>query len=203
MKRLILLLLVLTVSLTSCKKEVIPPEEPPPPSVGEIRSALDSSIQGIKSGDYGDKEKDEAIEKIVQAEKLYGSDPNWEEAHTGFADSVWEMTKSIRDTAITDGNDWPKVAIWAEVLKAVAPDYVPPPPPPRPFTELKVSFKGILNDTIFVDIKVPGETKTYQEIVRVGQEIHGIKIVEMIDSGKGIVIEYLETGERKEVMLGQ
>ncbi len=209
MKRLGLLMLILTVALTSCE-EPPPPEDlpPPPPTVGEIRGALDSTIQGIRSGNYGQAQKIEALSKMLEIGNKYRTGPNWKEALTGFAGSVSAKTKSVYDTAKTDEDAWPKVRIWCEVLAAVDPDNVKlklyRQKATAEINKPKVTFKGHMvaagTDTIFIDIEVPKEGKTYSEKVRVGQEIHGIKIIEMIGAGKGIVIEYLETNDRKEIM---
>ncbi len=204
MKRLALLLLVLTVALTSCEDDK-KLKDGPPPTTSEIRSALDSAIQGLKSGNI--IPVNEAKDKIREVRNQYGSGPNWQQAYVGFVGSVSEETKSIYDFAKENEEAWPKVLVWCEVLEEVDPDNVKLPiyrkKANSEINKPKVAFKGVMNDGIFVKIELRLENETYSEVVRMGQEIHGIKIVEVIGRGKGIVIEYLETHEIKEVMLGQ
>lgn len=52
-----------------------------------------------------------------------------------------------------------------------------------------------------LSIYIPMTSQTYTEDLRVGEEMHGIKFLEVFGDNKGVRLEYLETGERFVVLL--
>lgn len=60
---------------------------------------------------------------------------------------------------------------------------------------------GLSGQTIaFVDIHLPLQDLMYSERMRVGEEIHGVKLVDIIGNNRGVVMEFLESGETFEVL---
>ena len=49
---------------------------------------------------------------------------------------------------------------------------------------------------ILLTLYVPITDKTYKERVLVGDELHGLKVVNIFGNDRGVTLEYLETGER-------
>lgn len=70
----------------------------------------------------------------------------------------------------------------------------------------KVTIKGILNDgqsgsrSAYLDIYLPFENVTHSESMKIGDQLYGIRFVEIIGNNQGIIFEYMETGENFEVL---
>ena len=55
---------------------------------------------------------------------------------------------------------------------------------------------GISGQTVvMLDIHLPLEDKVYSEQLRVGEEIHGLKLVDIVGNNQGVTLEFLESGE--------
>ena len=70
----------------------------------------------------------------------------------------------------------------------------------------KVTIDGFFFDgntkqtSVFMDFYLPIEKKTYRAQVRVGEELYGLKLVEIIGNNQGVTMEYLETDETFDVL---
>ncbi len=63
-------------------------------------------------------------------------------------------------------------------------------------------FDGKSNQTaVFMDFYIPTTQASYSEKVRVGEEFHGLKLIEIVGDNQGINLEYLETGEAFTVLM--
>lgn len=64
-----------------------------------------------------------------------------------------------------------------------------------------VTLTGFMHDgrndyTIaFVEIHMPLEDKVYEERMRPGEEIHGVKLIKVIGNNQGVTFEFLEDGD--------
>ena len=48
---------------------------------------------------------------------------------------------------------------------------------------------------VYMEIHMPLEDKVYDERLRPGEEIHGLKLVKVIGNNQGVTFEFLENGD--------
>lgn len=209
----ITLIVLLVAFLAGCEKEaeeVVEPAAPPPPTPLEIADEFFAT-----TGLNAPPPAPGTPLPPGYAQRFVGVVKNFRQANASGAEGKGAITIVSRkiDERITG---FERVFLWEWVL-AYSDGHVALHPDSTKWAisreraivalkKPKVTIKGlpeVLGEKVaLLDFFLRAEGKRYSERLRIGDEMHGLKFVKVIGRDRGVMMEYLETGETFEVMMG-
>lgn len=209
----LVLIVVLVAFFAGCadKPEVVAePDAPPPPTPREIADKfLTASRLNGPPPSPGTPLPPGAAKKLVgqvkNFAKVNSKTPEGKGAVTIVARKVNELI-----TACEGGNLWEWALVYIDADSALNPGSEKwASTRERAILALKkpkVTIKGLTEvlgeKVVLLDFALRAERKHYSERLRIGDEMHGLKFIKVVGRDRGIIMEYIETGETFEVMMG-
>lgn len=201
--------LCLFVALVGCTPEPEPepvdPNLPPPPTAQDIAQAIITEV-GLDmplpapGQRFAGPMRSQMVNALQVKRDVNNADPVGKEA-LGHVKS--RIDKRIRE--FSDVGAWQYVMVFIDLHKILAPDstkyaslqedaYIQLKKP-------KVTLTGMHSQNgrrvIAMIFYIPATDKTHKELrLAIGDEIHGLKLLNVFGNNRGVTIEYLETGER-------
>ncbi|MEK7794894.1 MAG: hypothetical protein AAB353_10205 [Candidatus Hydrogenedentota bacterium] len=188
----------------AAEPEVAPP---PPPTVQEIQTQIETALQLTSplpppTTSLSGADAAAWLGQVRTQKQTHSATPNGQQALRNVSKKFEEHVTQAEQAGM-----WDFVLANAEAHEALNPGttkYVQIKQ--RAVIELKKPRVKILMiieqdgiTTAKAKVTLPLEGKTYDEIFREGEILHGIRLVEFIGKARGARFEYLETGEMFDV----
>lgn len=198
----------IAVSLIGCEpKEVEPvvdPNAPPPPTAQQIAqkivfdAQLDMPIPPPNTR-FPTSVRTSLLQVLRTAKNQNAVDPVGKEA---LEHVVGRLDRRIRE--FREAKAWQHVMVFLDAHAIFKPDS-------RKYASLReeaiielrkpqVMVTGLHDmqgrELIMLNMYVPLTDSRYKEKVQVGDEIHGLRVVDIFGENRGVTLEYLETGEK-------
>lgn len=214
MQRLIPMMLLVVIALLGCKEpEPEEPEGPPPPPPPTPQELANKVIQDAQlnsplppAGSRMPPAAAQNLRDIITREK------NTKSASEDGKVALQFVSRAL-ERRIQEANNaelWEFVVVYIDVYAILNPGSARyDSMKQRATTELlkpQPSITGFLADgrtgdtIVILNLYLPQNGQTYSERMRVGEELYGLKLVEIIGNNKGVVMEYGVTGQTFEVM---
>lgn len=202
------LMLCCLISIAGCtqkdKKKPVDPNAPPPPTAQEIAqkiildAKLDIRIPGPEAR-FPIPQRNAMLSKLRNLKTKHSADPVGKEA---LDHVVSRIDKRIRDSR--QAGAWQYVTAFIDAYAIFRPNSKKYGSlKDEALTELRkprVTVTGLPviknRQLIKLSLYIPIEDRSYKEQVEIGDEIHGLKVLDIFGQNRGVVLEYLETGER-------
>lgn len=198
------------VTIVGClPKEKVPeptgPEVPPPPTPQEIAQSIITEAQL----DMPIPPKEARFPKVIEnnllsiLRKAKTRNGNSEDGRKAIGHVIIRIDKRIRE--FSDAEAWTHVMVFIKARKVFEPNndqYLSLKDAAE--TELRkprVTVKGLPDidgvQLVILDFYIPLTDETFRnEKLRIGESIHGIKILSIFGKRRGVMLQYIETGER-------
>lgn len=215
-KRLLYMLLAMIFIIGCAAKEEEPEEEdapppPPPPTPEEIAAKIsnDLKLDGPIPGPDVRIEAGEAQRLLQIAQQQNVQLSATEDGKRSLQIVSQKVDARIR--ACFTNEAWSHVFAYTELHLVFQPDSVKfLAERNRSIAELKkpqVTVKMILNDPTsrrqiaHLEMFLPLENKTVNETMKIGDQLYGLKFVDVVGNNKGVLFEYAETDDTFEVLM--
>ena len=208
-------LLVCVVLIAACSppeeevEEASGPEAPPPPTPQEIAQSIITELNldmtaASTGGRLSNTVRQQMLNSLHDKVNLHNGSEDGKKAMEFVKQRV---EKRIRDFSNEDA--WQHVLVFIDLHKVFDPDS-------RKYGSLqeeafqqlkkpKLALKGmpVLDGQriIILDFEFPLDNSRAQERVAIGDELHGVRVVDVFGNNRGVTVEFLETGERDVVFL--
>lgn len=180
---------------------------PPPPTVNELQTQIETALQlnvplPPPTTSLSGADAAAWLGQVRSQKQTHSATPNGQQALRNVSKKIEERLDLAEKQKM-----WEFVALFCDAHEALNPGstkYVQTKQ--RAIVELKkprVKISMIIErdgiTTAIAKVTLPLEGKTYDEVFRTGEILHGIRLVEFIGKARGARFEYLETGEMFDV----
>ncbi|MFP6584220.1 MAG: hypothetical protein VCD00_16915 [Candidatus Hydrogenedentota bacterium] len=200
-----LCLLVVFVGCTpESEPEPVDPNLPPPPTAQDIAQVIITEVGldmpiPLPDQRFTAAARIQMMNALQTKHDLNNADPVGKEA-LGHVKS--RVDKRIRE--FNNAGAWQYVMVFIDLHKILSPDSTKYASLQEDaYIQLKkpqVTLHGMPRldgrQVILMTFYIPATDTTFKERLSIGDEIHGLKLVNVFGNNRGVTIEYLETGER-------
>lgn len=206
---LVMLIAVLCACQPEEEVESEVPEAPPPPTPQEIAQSIITELNLDRSaastgGRISNAAREQLVSQLRNKAAQYNGTVDGKEA---LSHVKGRIERRIRE--FSSEGAWQYVLVFVELHKVIDPDskkygslmeeaYLQLKKP-------KLSLRGmpVLDGRriIVMEFYLPANDETYKEKIAVGDELHGVRIVDVFGNNRGVTVEFLETGERSVIFL--
>lgn len=184
--------------------EPVDPSLPPPPTAQQIAQKIVADAQldmpiPVGNGRFPASVKSAMLGILQSAKTEHSATPVGKKA---LEHVVGRIEKRIRDFDNVEAWQYTMVFIEAhEIFEPNSGNYGSLKD--EVYTQLmkpvvKITGLPVINDRqlILLTFYLPLTDKRYKEKVQIGDEVHGLRVVDIFGQNRGVTLEYLETGER-------
>ena len=200
--------MIVLVFLAGCGEpevvEPVDPELPPPPTPQEVAQSIITEVNlDMPIPPAGQRfpiqARNEMIDALQAKKNIHNADVTGKEALEHVRGRI---DKRIRE--FSGANAWQHVMVFIELHEVLSPDstkyaslrddaIIQLKKP-----QLKLHGLPVLDgrQVIVMTFYIPATDETHKEWLSIGDQIYGMKLVDVFGNNRGVTMEYLETGER-------